>query len=853
MKCFQSLARSLMKVRVAVPTLFVLPALLSVLNTLATCAATPGQAFAADRSNAQTATAPKRTHTRSQIRSKRRSKSSDLLPLDERPARPGEWGFRPRENETCLLSPPSFVWRPQSRAHSYELQCARSKNFRQVDYQVDGLKWNVHRPPRVFQPGRWWWRFRYVDKHGRRSRWSRVRTFIVASDAKPFPLPTRRELLARIPQGHPRLFLRPEQLPELRRRAQTDLKPIYQSLVRQCEKLVKSPPPTAEPPKYPPNVKRLSETWRTIWWGNRRYTIRVLNGAATLAFTYQLSGNRTYGQLAKRLLLAAAQWDPKGATGYRYNDEAGMPYAYYFSRTYSWVHDLLSPEERARCCRVMKIRGEEMYRHLCPRHLWRPYASHSNRAWHFLGEVAVAFHGEIPEADDWLWFAMNVFANVYPVWCDSDGGWHEGVLYWRSYITRFTWWADVMRVMFGINAYDKPYFSKIGFYPMYLQPPGTVGGGFGDLNAYAKAKDNVPLMSIFAAQSGNPYWQWYVDVQGGPPKPEGYIGFVRGMLPKIDARPPDDLPTSRCFHGVGQAMLNSNLKDARNNVEIIFKSSPFGSQSHGYEAQNAFLLYAFGRRLLIRSGRRDIYGSVHHKNWMWETKSVNSITVNGQGQLKHSAIARGRITQFVTSKRFDCVSGEAAEAYAGRLDRFTRTILFAKPDLIVIYDQLQAPKPSTFQWWLHAPTRMKPLKSQTFEIINGEAACRVQFLQPQKLKFTQTDKFDPPPRPRIKLTEYHLTASTLEPTRQIEFITLIRPFKKREAERMPHEATLKQTDNSYLLTTALPNGERLVVALRKRAGGTLQAAGQSTNGNVLAVRLNRHGRPVSVFSKETAK
>jgi len=71
---------------------------------------------------------------------------------------------------------------------------------------------------------------------------------------------------------------------------------------------------------------------------------------------------------------------------------------------------------------MMKIRGDEMYRHLYPRHLWRPYASHSNWAWHFLGEIGIAFAGEVEGAKDWVWFAANVFFNVYPVWSDDDGG-----------------------------------------------------------------------------------------------------------------------------------------------------------------------------------------------------------------------------------------------------------------------------------------------------------------------------------------------------------------------------------------------------------------------------------------------
>ncbi|HIE50764.1 MAG TPA: DUF4962 domain-containing protein [Armatimonadetes bacterium] len=767
------------------------------------------------------------------------------LRVDETPAQPGEWGFRPAEGAISPLTPPAFAWRPQRGAVRYTLQCSQDPRFTRVDYQVDDLTFNVHCPPKVFPPGRWFWRFRFRDKRGHTSAWSQPRTFTIPQKAIEFPLPPREELLARVPRQHPRLFVRPEQLPRLRELAQGELKPLYDQLVETCEKLLKDPPPTEEPPKYPPGMKRGSDPWRKIWWGNRTYTIRLLNGAATLAFTRLLGGKEEYGQLARRLLLEAAKWDPKGSTGYRYNDEAGMPYAYYFSRTYTFLYDLLTEGERAQCRKVMRVRGEEMYRHLCPRHLWRPYASHSNRAWHFLGEVAIAFWGEIPEAEDWLWFVLNVFANLYPVWNDAEGGWHEGLAYWRSYINRFTWWADVMRVALGIDAYRKPYFSQIGYYPLYLQPPGTKGGGFGDLCAWLDSRGNVPLMSIFAVQARNPYWQWYVEAQGGPVPAGGYIGFIRGALPKVEAKPPTDLPTSRCFWGTGQAMLNTNLLDAKDNVEIIFKSSPFGSQSHGYEAQNSFLLYAFGERLLIRTGRRDSYGSEHHRNWMWETKSTNCITVNRRGQIKHSPAAQGKITEFHTSKTFDYVEGEAGMAYGDLLERFTRRILFVKPELVVIFDHLKAAQPSTFEWWLHAPTRMTVKGQGDIRVQKGEAACRVAFLAPEGLKLTQTDQFDPPPRPRIKLVEYHLTARTSKPAREMQFVTLLRPHRVGEA--VPEEATLEPTEGGYLLRAQLAEGE-VVVLLRTQEGVPLTGGGLTTEGEVAAARFDGAGQVVGTFA-----
>ncbi len=770
--------------------------------------------------------------------------ASDGLAIDDSPGQPGEWGFRPDEGTTVPTTPPAFVWRPQKAATSYTLQCSRSATFDRVHYEITDIRYTCHCPPKVFEPGEWFWRFQFVDKSKKRSAWSTIRRFVIPADAAQMPMPPREELLGRIPKTHPRLFLRPEDLPRLRELAKTDLKPACDNLIKQCDKLLKKPPSTEEPPTYPQGTVRLSEEWRTIWWGNRDRVCTVLDNAALLAFTRLITGKEEYGQLAKRLLLAAAEWEPKGATGYLYNDEAGMPFAYYFSRTYTFVNDLLTDEERAKCRQVMRVRGQEMYRHLCPRHLWSPYASHSNRAWHFLGEIGVAFLDEIPEAGEWVWFAMNVFYNVYPAWCDDDGGWHEGAAYWRSYIHRFTWWADIMRSAMGIDAYKKPYFSKIGYYAMYLQPPGTLAGGMGDLAGATKASENRPLMTILAAQARNPYWQWYVDAIGGPQVEGGYVGFVRGLAPKIEAKPPTDLPSSRCFRGIGQAMLNTNLLDGRHNIEIVFKSSPFGTQSHGYDANNSFALYAFGERLLIPSGQRDIHGSDHHRLWMHHTKSTNCITINGQGQSGHTAGCQGRIADFHTSPSFDYVRGEAGGAYGDLAKRFTRHILFVKPELILIFDRFETTRPATLEWWLHSPNEMTVNGQGDIRAKNGPAECRVTFLAPEGLRINQTNQFDTPPRPRVKLVQWHLTATTREPTSRCDFVTLIRPY--RSGENVPTDASIETVPEGHRIKARLRDGQAMV-ALKTRDEAELKLESFGTRGDVIGIRFDAGGKQTEAF------
>lgn len=779
------------------------------------------------------------------------------IKLDESPAIPSkEWGYRPNDGSTSQVNPPAFCWRPMKTIPTWEIEIHENDAQGSVVYSSDKIEFNVHTPDKSLPTGKYVWRYRGRTSAGEISNWSQVRTFSIGEKAVSMPLPNKKDLLARIPTSHPRLFLRPEDVPRLREQSKGSLKQHYKNLLQASDQILNNPPDTSEPPLYGKEVKSHDETWRKIWWGNRERTQAALNGSATLGFAWLISQKPEYGAEAKRILLECAKWDPKGATGYRYNDEAGMPYNYYFVRTYTFIYDLLSEAEREVCRKVMKIRGDEMYQHLHPRHLWQPYSSHSNRAWHFLGEIGIAMQGEVEGADEWAWFAMNVFQNVYPVWSDDDGGWHEGALYWYSYVDRFTWWADVMRSAFGINAFDKPYFSQIGYYPMYLAPPHKTGMGLGDLNAKRTAKQIVPLVSQLAVQAGNGHWQWYVDQMGGSVEGKGYIGFLRGALPKVKPVPPDDLPSSRLFRGIGQAYLNSNLKDARDDVQIVFKSSPFGTQSHGYEANNSFLLWAYGERLLIRSGYRDIYGSAHHKNWMWSTRSVNNITVNGEGQLAHSPLAKGKVIDFQTTDLLDAVVGEAGSAYrisssADKskkipLKRFTRSVVFIKPKLVVVYDRLVAGEPSTFQYWLHATEKFEVAdsgegKPSKVHLGVGKVACEIDLWSNGLLQSTQTNQYDPNPRERIKLREWHLTASTSQKQSQTEFVALIRPHKADEP--VPTEASLEKIAGGYLLKAKLEDGS-IVALLPTDDKAKLEADGLSSTGKLLIQRRDQNGKTI---------
>jgi hypothetical protein len=162
---------------------------------------------------------------------------------------------------------------------------------------------------------------------------------------------------------------------------------------------------------------------------------------------------------------------------------------------------------------------------------------------------------------------------------------------------------------------------------------------------------------------------------------------------------------------------------------------------------------------------------------MWETKSQNAILVNGLGQDPHSPEATGRILYFETTPDLDVVVGEAGASYP-QLDRWTRAIVFVKPDLVFIHDTLEAPEPSTYQFLLHAPSEFilatdndPPLATWTDE----EVAVDIDFLFPPDLQISQKNGYDPPPHEwaNFKIDEWHLTAEPEGKHSRQSFLTLL--------------------------------------------------------------------------------
>ncbi|MBN2309613.1 MAG: heparinase II/III family protein, partial [Candidatus Hydrogenedentes bacterium] len=215
-------------------------------------------------------------------------------------------------------------------------------------------------------------------------------------------------------------------------------------------------------------------------------------------------------------------------------------------------------------------------------------------------------------------------------------------------------------------------------------------------------------------------------------------------------------------------------------------SDPFGAISHAHADQNAFTIEAFGEALAIVSGYYPWYGSDHHRNWQWESKSSNTITFDGGiGQVVRDAKSKGRIVAFLPGNAYDYVEADASAAYQGRLSRCVRKVVHLRPGVFILFDDVAAPEPHTLEWRLHALSEMTLDEDfQRLTVAQGDARMAVRLFYGENLAFSQTSEFEYPPE-RGGDDQYHFVASTPGQVTAIRLVTVLMPYRKGAENALP--------------------------------------------------------------------
>ena len=163
-----------------------------------------------------------------------------------------------------------------------------------------------------------------------------------------------------------------------------------------------------------------------------------------------------------------------------------------------------------------------------------------------------------------------------------------------------------------------------------------------------------------------------------------------------------------------------------------------------------------------------------------------------------------------------------------------------------MFDDLLAPGPVKFQWLLHAFERIA-IDGNVLRIRRGVAAMDVHVLRPEKVKFSQTDRYDPEPERGEWVNTWHLTAETHRRAAVGRFLTVFLPHRKGAKTSLPKVKLLSGSGAIGTLLT-FPDGTTQVVAFRTDPHPERVTCGEITSdARVFAEGRGRSGRLVSAL------
>ena len=315
----------------------------------------------------------------------------------------------------------------------------------------------------------------------------------------------------------------------------------------------------------------------------------------------------------------------------------------------------------------------------------------------------------------------------------------------------------------GINFIRSSFYQNNPFWLIYSFPANSYSEGFGNgtEKQFGQKLGVLGYADALSRLTGNPYAGWYADshlkAMAKTLTDDDEFRWFRLKWQLPDRPEPVaklDLPLARAFRETGTVNMHTDLTNAKKNLMVSLRSSPYGSTSHAHADQNSFNIQYGGEKLFYNSGYRPSMGVPHYTQWFKASIGHNTVLIDGKGQPTGSSESYGWIARFLHGNRISYCLGDASNAYdnvkqvpqkAG-LKLFRRHLIFLRPSVIVIYDELQADHKAEWTWLIHSHERIDlDAERQQFRCETRTAKSQVNLFGSEKLDITLSTKFYPKP------------------------------------------------------------------------------------------------------------
>ena len=523
--------------------------------------------------------------------------------------------------------------------------------------------------------------------------------------------------LRSVAKSRPRILITAADLPALRRSCRGEGKTLFEFMKRRCDGMLRM---------------------ETRLDNNGRHYL------PSFALLYLVTGERRYAQ-------KTAEWLDLLADHTIENAWTCLEYIPVAAFAYDWIHDTLTPAQRERYAGGLVRQVRRI------RKLWR----HNDYNNHFALEHASELHVALALAHErhhrteqaaWLaegerWLKLNLIPAANEM-SGTDpataGGQAEGFGYnnW-GYARPLSMLLAAWKSATGENLFS--HCSLLRYDALWnihgRRPDGALFRSEDCSSGLRWGDGDLARFLLIAREYQDGYARTAADsIQ--PRYPQTVWPAVISFDSSVAPRPIQKLPLARLFGPLGHVYTRSGW-----GPDAFFATFQCGDifAGHQHLDNNAFTIF-HRAPLAIDSGVNEYSG--HRANYYSRTIAHNSIVVldpsetfpgkvwssqgtggsNDGGQRRVSFPSRvtasakdkavrdvGEITHFENTPRYCYAVGDASKSYAGtKLKRFVRHFVHLRPDIIVIYDEVETTRPEfKTTWLLHCLDRPQRVESKT--------------------------------------------------------------------------------------------------------------------------------------------
>lgn len=747
----------------------------------------------------------------------------------------------PTKGHTLIANPPIFTWPmadyeypktfPEIPSNKklddyvrYDFQLGQDKNFStKTTITVNGLRMPFYNNHKALGSGIWYWRYRVAGK-----QWSPVFEIDILPAVPKFESPKEDVALQMIPAQHPRIFK------TLNIKAPTV---DHQNLIAQYKSkanatLSKKVEDYKVKGDEIPATASAQEKDQILRFRLRYEVEGICADIENLLMAYEFTHNDKY--LDKALSFAKHIASLNGVEMYEMADFSASMSMATLAMAYDIANDKIPAADKKQYEKFITpvaklIMGETLHENigsadgLVGEHFFQ-------HIFHNVFTTAMIMKGHIPEADTWFTMLYNIGLSRSPGGGFlTDGVWPNGNMGYmhvnmESMVGNFLLYRD----LFKVNTFSHPYYINCANALAYTVPIKSAGDGFSDGSDewYQLNRLRTGFAYILGQEQNNAFainYAYKISNQSldsiykfnNTDFSEYRLQHQPKKIVQLDWK---TIPQSAIFPQSGIAVMNTDVLDAKKNLFLSFYSSPFGVGSHGLAEQNSFNIIYKGKPLFYPTGYKVTTQDKHYLVAHKHSRARNTITVDGKTQ-GYAQSDYGWLPRYLDGESMTYVLGDASNAYKKmdstvlnwitvlknanvydakngfiindeddpKVSKFRRHLVLLRPNIVIVYDELEAQKPVTWTFQLNGVQRANMSLDPNDESLiantdNGDARVNVFGSLPTAKKMVDSSFVKPfdwlnpqrgRPAKKFDKQQFHYKVENIEKSKQMRYFAVI--------------------------------------------------------------------------------